>query len=173
MKFLSLVACVVAVIGCAHGGSSAQPTIVTPAAPEVVNGVSTYRLSDGEVRIAMLPIVQLPALWIGQQATRALHVRVTFDNSGLQAWTVVPRKQLAHVGEYGPLLPAATNGVPLVIAPGRSRVLDLYYPAPVPKFGPEVPSRFTLDWHVEKPGELVAGETRIDPTVAMNGREQF
>ena len=175
MRFLALVAFVAAAAsaGCAHRGALADQTIVTPATQGVNNGVESYKLPDGEVRIAMMPMVKLPALWIGQQATRAMHVRVTFDNVGSQPWTVYPRKQLARIGEYGPSLPAAAPIDPLVVAPGRVRVLDLFYPVPEPKFGPQLPSRFSLEWHVQQPGVMVAGETRIDPTVAYAGRARF
>jgi hypothetical protein len=173
MRFLALVAMVAATSGCAHHAKVADQTIVTPNTKGVQGGVESYQLPDGEVRVAMMPMVKLPALWIGQQSTRAMHVRVTFDNIGSNPWTVYPRKQLARIGEYGPSLPAAAPVDPLVIAPGRVRVLDLFYPVPEPKYGPQLPSRFSLEWSVEQPGLVVAGETRIDPSVAYQPRHTF
>jgi hypothetical protein len=167
-----LAALLFSAVGCAHRNAT-PTTLVTPAPQGISEGVSSYRFTDGEVRVAMLPMVRLPALWIGQQSTRAMHVRVTFDNVGSQPWTVYPRSQLARVGEFGPSLPAAAPVDPLVIAPGRVRVLDLFYPVPEPQFGQELPSRFSLQWKVLQPGMVVAGETKIDPSVAMMPRARF
>jgi hypothetical protein len=163
-----LVGCGLSVAGCAHQGTLAAEIIVIPAPPEVDRDLRTYQLPDGEVRIAMLPMVRLPALWTGQQATRALHVRVTFANVGLQAWTVFPRRQLAQMGQRGSMMPAATSLDPVVVAPGEMRTLDLYYPIPL-----ALPSRLTLEWQVQRPGVTVAGETQIDPTLAWAPRSWF
>jgi hypothetical protein len=165
MKSLALVGLAAAAIGCAPPARYACPALITPT--DVADGVSTYRLADGEVRIALLPMVQLPSLWIGQWATRALHVRATFANRGLRTWRVYPRQQLARVGEGHAIPPTAAMADPVEIAPGQSHSLDLFFPAPGPKSGPQLPSRIALDWRIDEAGLMVAGETAIDPVVAL------
>jgi hypothetical protein len=169
MKSLALVMLTAA--GCAH--HDARQTIVTAPLSDVADGVSIYRLSDGEVRVAMLPMVQLPALWLGQQATRALHVRVIFANKGHAEWTVFPRQQLGHVDGNDTLSPTAAPLEAVIIAPGKSQVMDLFYAARSLRSGPEAPSRFTLDWQIDQPSLLVTGNTRLDPSQAMTARSHF
>jgi hypothetical protein len=172
MKSVALVvASVAALAGCMQG-TTARRTVVTPAAEEASINNTIYRVPDGEVRVVMMPMVELPALWIGQSATRALHVRVTFDNIGGRDWLVFPRKQVARVEGYGTSLAALAPTDPVVVTPGRVQVLDLYYPVPVPKFGPEVPRHVTLDWKIDGAGVTVAGRTPMDPGMALATRNR-
>lgn len=169
MKFFTLLAFATAMTGCAHQDLSARSTIVTPSA-ENVGGATVYRMTDGTVQVAMLPMVEMPALWLGQTATRALHVRVTYANEGMHAWTIYTRQQIAHVEDRGPSLPAGASRDPFIVTPGQTRALDLYYPV---AHNDGAPSRFSLDWHVNEPGTIVAGETRIDANLALGDRARF
>jgi hypothetical protein len=123
-------------------------------------------LPGGEVRVVAMGMA---AVMVPDQLSkfRALHVRLVLDNKGAAPWLVRPNEQAAEIDSWGRLLPVdASIGSArvrnVVVPPQRKVAVDLFYQVPVPDYGVDLPTGFTMDWKVHTADGTVAANTRFD-----------
>jgi hypothetical protein len=156
-----IVLAAVTLAGCAH-----EP-INPPASERSTPGEVSYSLhSDGDVSLAVVGYDQIVRRAVNQTSFPALHVLMTLTNRGTQPWTVHPAEQIAFIEHYGPSMPAAVSDRPLLIAPGETRTLELFYPVPSAAFAQLPPQRISLQWRVRMPGGIVGDRARLDHELA-------
>jgi hypothetical protein len=149
------------IAGCAHA------QIHAPASERSAPGQLSYTLpSGGTVDVAVVAYDRIERDAVDATSYPALHVRLTLRNASAEPWSVDPREQLAQLADYGTLLPAAVSRRTLVVAPGETRTLDLFYPTPTAEFAQHAPGRIALDWRVRLPGGLVGDRARLDRELA-------
>ena len=145
-------------------------------AHEVVHQPATERSSAGQVSYTLPPggdvglvvvgYEHIPGRPYAQTGYPALHVQMTLSNGGTQSWTVHPRDQLAFIEDRGPNLPSVVSDAPLVVAPGETRVIDLYYPVASAPFAQSPPRQMSLQWRVRLPSGVVGGRAHLDRELA-------
>ena len=147
--------------GCAH------ERIASPASERSAPGQVSYTLfPGGNVDLAVLGYGRIVRRAYDQTSFRALRVRMTLTNRGTQPWTVRPTEQIALIEQYGPTMPAAVSQRPLVVPPGETRTLELFYPVPSAAFAQRPPQRLALQWRVHLPGGVVGDRARLDHELA-------
>jgi hypothetical protein len=151
----------VTLAGCAH-----EP-IHPPASERSAPGQVSYSLfSDGAVSLAVVGYDRIERRAVNQTSYPALRVLMTLTNRGTQPWTVHPAEQIAFIERYGRTLPAATSDRPLLVGPGETRTLELFYPVPSAAFAQLPPQRISLQWRVRLPGGIVGDRARLDHQLA-------
>lgn len=151
----------VTLAACAH-----QP-IVGPASERSQPGQVSYTLPPGgEVSIVVVGYDSVSHRRYDLTSAPLLHVQMTLANRGTQPWTLHSRDQIAFIESYGPSVPAEASDHPLVVAPGETRTLDLYYPIAKAEFAQAPPRRMSLQWRVRLPGGVVGDRARLDREVA-------
>ncbi len=147
--------------------SCAHEHVFPPTSRQAAPGQVSYRLPPGgDVAIAVVGYDRITRRAYDQTSFPALRVRMTLTNRGAQPWTVNRREQLAFIESYGPSLPAAASDPLLVVPPGETRALDLFYPVPSPSFAQAPPQKLSVQWRVRVPGALIGDRARLDREVA-------
>ena len=162
MRLLAGMALVaVTVVGCAH------ERVFSPTSQRSAPGQVIYSVAPGgEVAIAVVGYGRVTRHAFDQTSFPALRVQMTLTNRGAHPWTVNPREQLAFIENYGPNVPAAVSEQPLVVAPGATRAIDLFYPVASPEFAQTPPRRLSLRWRVRLAGSVIGDRARLDHEVA-------
>ena len=151
----------VTLAGCAH------ERITSPASERSTPGQVSYTLfPGGDVAVAVVGYDRVERRAYDQTSFPALRVRMTLTNRGTQPWTVQPREQIAFIEHYGPSMPASVSQGVLVVAPGETRALELFYPVPSTGFAQLPPQQLSLQWRVRLPGGVVGDRARLDHELA-------
>jgi hypothetical protein len=151
----------VTLAGCAH------EQIASPTSERSAPGQVSYTLfPGGDVDVAVVGYDRIERRAYDQASFPALRVRMTLTNRGTQPWTVQPREQIAFIEHYGPSTPASVSQRVLVVAPGETRTLELFYPVPSAAFAQLPPQRISLQWRVRLPGGIVGDRARLDHELA-------
>jgi hypothetical protein len=153
MRLVLSVALATLVAGCAH-----QETLV-PAAPP-----STAWLlpEGGDVLVQVIGTSEVGTRDTWRSGYRAMKLRMTVTNASAQTWVIDPRKQIARMGGFSTSFPSNVSAAPLVVGPGDTRTLDLFYPIPTPNYGPELPRHVALDWQIATPQGIIAHRARAE-----------
>jgi len=151
----------VTIAACAH-----QP-VFAPASERSQPGQVSYTLPPGgEVDIVVVGYDSVSHRRYDLTSAPLLHVQMTLANRGSEPWMLHSREQVAFIESYGPSMPAAVSDLPLVVAPGETRTLDLYYPIASAGFAQAPPRRLSLQWRVRVPGGVVGDRARLDREIA-------
>lgn len=161
------VALATAVTGCAaSSGYAYRPTAQTARedAPAEVAGAkaAAYRVPEvaprGDVQVAALGVTR----------DKLLHVRMIVRNAGGEPWTVDAADQLVAIDGASRLrlAQARCDGDVmslLVVMPGESRTLDLYYELPAPARATAAIPSVRVEWRVSTPsGALASNRTAFE-----------
>jgi len=167
-------------------GGCANSYYYTPAeqANATVSGYPAARYvipegtNQGDVRVSTFGVKDLRLNGDEEEAVRSLHVRLIVANqNGTQDWSVDTRNiQVQYTGIQGQRAPAFANandrGMPVVVVPpGASRTIDLYYPLPPEISGAKDLPQFDVVWAVQTDNQVVAERTpferrKIEPAPA-------
>ena len=150
MRWLPMLA-VVAAAGCAHGPGGGRAAL-DPA--------------RGAVAVQLVGTRDVQSTRVEGTGFSALVVRMTVDNRSAEPWTVRPEEQVAHVGEWGPQLPADASAGALVVAPGEQRRIDLLYPMPRGQYGPEMARHLSIEWRVRTPDGTLGEHVDLEGQLA-------
>lgn len=146
---------------------------VATVAPEPVATVgAVYAIPPdaprGELKAISYGVVEVSAQDGTGDVLRAIHLRAVVTNGSDKAWTFDAREQRLEVDAHGPSAPAfvsadAGDAPPIVtIAPGKLRVVDLFFVLPTDlQAAAELPG-FDADWSVNTGGGVVAERTPFE-----------
>jgi len=152
--------------GCAQTRYAYHPTAATARedAPATVDGhdAAAYRVTGGSVDVATLGIVDM-------RPQPMLHVRLTVHNGDGNVWSVDAADQEALVGDAVYERPRfarseRTDVAGVVVQPGETRTLDLYYALP-PRFVRREPPPLRVDWRVRTPSEVARQQSTFEARV--------
>jgi len=122
----------------------------------------------GDVRVTSFGVTKLEPTG-SDDRVKVLHVRLDLANeNGQQAWELDTRQvQVQFEGSRRSSAPAFANpgdaGLPVVVVPpGESRTVDLYYPLPAEIKGERQIPRFEVVWSVRTDEGLVAERTPFE-----------
>lgn len=155
-------------------GCAGETYLFEPAeqATATIEGYSAARYTippeapRGDVRIASFGVHDIEQA--GGEDVPAIHVRLVISNdSGAGPWSVDTRRVHMEVrgkGDIGaPLVSTDGQGLPVVdVAPGRQRVIDLFYPLPDGMEGASDVPAFDLLWVVKTDTREVAERTPFE-----------
>jgi hypothetical protein len=152
----------VTLAACAH------EVVHLPASERSTPDQVSYALpSGGQVDVAVVAYDRIETDAAYKTSFPSLRVRMTLTNRSAQPWSARPDEQLAFIEDYGPSFPAAASKSALVVAPGETRTLELFYPVPKPELAQAPPNRLSLQWRVHLPGAIVVGDrVRLDHELA-------
>lgn len=120
----------------------------------------------GDLRVASFGVTDIEQA--GGDEVAAIHVRLVISNdSSAGPWSVDTRKVRLEVrgrGDIGaPLVSTDGEGLPVVsVAPGRQRVIDLFYPLPEEMEGASDVPAFDLIWAVRTEAREVVERTPFE-----------
>ena len=126
-----------------------------PAAHAAV--AANFAIPGGDVELTSFGPVDLSPQNGGAGPLEALHLRMTVRNDSYRPWTVDTREQRVDLEGYGTSVPAfattdSGNAPGVMVAPGATRVVDLFFPLPADLQNPETLPMFDVDWtlHTER-----------------------
>ena len=153
----------VLVAGCAQTRYAYHPTAATAQkdAAVTVDGhdAAGYRVSRGSVDVATLGIVDM-------RPQAMLHVRLTVHNGDANVWSVDAANQEALIGDAvfeRPRLARSERAevAGVVVQPGETRTLNLYYALPS-RFVRREPPPLRVDWRVRTPSEVARQQSAFE-----------
>lgn len=133
----------------------------------------------GDMRVLSYGLVSA-ATDTGANARPALHVRLVVTNSSARPWSIDTREQQITVaGQPATGVAFASAGPggappPIVdVAPGKSRTIDLFFPAP-PDLDDDASAlpEFDLHWRLNTGEAILVGSTQFDRTEVSEEAEQ-
>jgi hypothetical protein len=132
----------------------------------------------GDVSVALLGVGTVKSPHAHDWKVRALHVRMVVRNRDREEWTLEPFRQIGIIDstreapEY--VVSDGTDDVPLlVLLPGDTRVVDLYYPLPARAHGVKTIPTVTVDWRLSTAtGPLGHGESAFDRQRVQRQRQR-
>jgi hypothetical protein len=163
--------------GCASNSYYYQPaeqSNATVAGRPAARYVIPPGIDQGDVRVSTFGVTDV-RLSEDDEPVRSLHVRLVVANeSGARDWTIDTRMiQVQYGGIADSRAPSFANttgaGMPVVVVPpGESRTIDLFYPLPAELEGAQDIPQFDVVWQVQTDDRLVAERTpferrRIEP----------
>jgi hypothetical protein len=139
MRLALSVAFVTLVAGCIH-----QPPLVQAPPPS-----TGWLLPDGsDVLVQVVGTSEIVPTGLDRPGYRALHTKLTFTNAGNRAWIIDPHQQIAHIDMYSISMPSNASAATLVVPPGETHTIDLFYPIPQSDVIPALPMHVRIDWKI-------------------------